>query len=404
MAGSRSSSRRDFLKTAALAGAGLALSGPAVADSRPREVLDAPPGARVPRKELGTTGETVPILLLGGGAGFDTRYDRILHRAFKAGVNYVDTDLRYAGGLSHRTIGTFARQVGRESIWITSKGHTERGSVSTFTRDLDTCLEELGTDYLDMYQMQAVEELRFLAPEFLRMGERMKASGKIRFFGFSSCGENLAECLQRAARTGGIDAIMFRYSFARYGDLALNRAIDACKRAGIGLIAMKSQNSVPDDHRHVAEFRSQSFTLPQAKLKAIWADDRIDAVVSQIDNTRKLRDNVQAALSTTPLSAGEVRQLRGIAAASAPLACQGCAEICESRIAGPVKVAKPLRFLMYDECYGEPERARGLYDELLPEEKAFDRADLRAATAACPQGIDIAARLRTARERLERGA
>jgi len=29
-------------------------------------------------------------------------------------------------------------------------------------------------------------------------------------------------------RVGGIDAIMFRYSFARYGDLALNRAIDAC--------------------------------------------------------------------------------------------------------------------------------------------------------------------------------
>jgi predicted aldo/keto reductase-like oxidoreductase len=66
-----------------------------------------------------------------------------------------------------------------------------------------------------------------------------------------------------------------------------------------------------------------------------------------------------------------------------------------------VKVAKPLRYLMYHECYGETRRARELYARLRPDEVAFDLVDLSAATAACPQGIDIASRLRVARRELE---
>ena len=62
-------------------------------------------------------------------------------------------------------------------------------------------------------------------------------------------------------RVGGIDAILFRYSFRRYGDLELNRAIEACHKAGIGLMAMKTMGSVPAELEAVAEFESKQFTL-----------------------------------------------------------------------------------------------------------------------------------------------
>ena len=64
-------------------------------------------------------------------------------------------------------------------------------------------------------------------------------------------------------------------------------------------------------------------------------------------------------------------------------------------------MAKPLRYLMYHECYGETAAARKLYDALRPEEREFDGVDFAAARAACPQGIDIPARLRVARRELE---
>jgi len=347
---------------------------------------------------------TVPILLIGGGQTFDPRFDKILHRAFREGVDFLDTALRYSEGMSHRTIAPFVKQVGRENLFLLSKGHSERATVDRFTRDLDTCLEQLEVDSLDMYFMQAVDRPGYLEPDYIRMGEQLRKSGKTRFFGFSTCGDGMIECMRKAARVGGIDAIMFRYSFARYGDLALNRAIDECRKAGIGLIAMKSQNSVPEDQLHVKSFRSESFTLAQAKLKAVWADGRIDAVTSLMDNTTKLAENLAAAKSPVQLAMGEFQQLRRIATDSAGHACQGCAEICESRCAGPVKVARPLRYLMYCECYGETKRARELYARLRPEERAFDDVDFGAASAACPQGIDIAARLRVARSKLDPGA
>jgi len=400
-------SRRDFLKAAAVTGAGLGLAGSLAggaaraADQAATEGGDAQAAEKVPRRKLGATGETVPILLLGCAQRFDTKYDRILHRAFKEGVEYLDTALSYADGWSHKTLTPFIQQIGdRKKLWITSKGSAKKGTVESFTRDLDTCLEQLETDYLDLYFMHAVDDPALLGPEFIKMGEALRKSGKTRFFGFSCHGGNVASLMEKAAEVGGIDAIMLRYSFARYGDLELNRAIDKCKKAGIGLIAMKAQESVPDDQAQVLKFRSADFTLAQAKLKAVWADERIDAAVSHMDNTTKLAENIAAAKSPTQLSMADFQQLRRLAVATAAYSCQGCSHICESRIDGEVRVADTLRFLMYHECYGERDKARKFYRELRPAERAIERVSFRRAEAACPQGIRIAERLARARRLL----
>jgi predicted aldo/keto reductase-like oxidoreductase len=392
-----SRSRREFLKTAVVSGAALGVGGPALAQSEAKAEIVAE--AKVPRKKLGATGEDVPILLLGCAQRFDPVYDRILHRAFKEGVEYLDTALRYAEGQSHLTIAPFIKQIGdRKKLWITSKAHGE--DVAECQKGLDQCLQDLETDYLDLFFMHSVKEPEQLEPEFIKMGEEMRKSGKTRFFGFSCHGDKQVELMNKAAETGGHDVIMFRYSFAKYGDLEMNKAIDNCKKAGIGLIAMKVQSSVPDEEESVVGFQSKDFNLAQAKLKAVWADERIDAVVSHMDNTTKLAENIAAAKSPVQLSMSDFQQLQRIATATAAYSCQGCSHICESRIEGDVKVADQFRYLMYEECYGERTAARNLYRELAPSERAMEGIDFARATRACPQGIDIAARLTKVRERL----
>ena len=395
-------SRRGFLKSAVLTGAGLgALSHLSIAQDGSQKGSGAEPAARVPRKTLGRTGEKVPVLVMGCAQKFNAKYDKLLHRAFKEGVDYLDTALVYEDGQSHKTIAPFLKQIGdRKKLWITSKGPGRGGGdfVKAYEKELDTCLEQLQTDYLDLYFMHAVDNVDRLDPEFLQMGERMRKSGKTRFFGLSCHGENEVDVMNKAARVGGIDVIMFRYHFARYGDLALNKAIDACKKAGIGLIAMKTQDSVPKDQEEVVGFRSKDFTLGQAKLKAVWADERIDSAVSHMDNTKVLQENIAAAKSPVRLSMNEFQQLQRLATARAGYACQGCAQICESRIEGETKVADTLRFLMYHEAYGEPGKARRLYDRLTPAQRVIEGVDFTAAAAACPRQIDIAARMERARE------
>lgn len=398
-------SRRDFLRTA-LTGAGLTFTGAlaltaATEDEARKQAEGAAPATKVPRKVLGDTKKDIPILLQGCAMKFDPKYDKILHRGFEEGVNYLDTALMYADGESHRTIAPFIKQVGRDNLWITSKGPSEGADVARYTRDLDTCLSQLETDHLDLYFMHEVDEPKYLDAEYIKMGEGMRVSGKTRFFGFSCHGSKMVECMNKAAGAGGIDVIMFRYNFAKYGDLELNKAIDACKKAGIGLIAMKTQNSVPGELPAVVSFQSKNFTLGQAKLKSVWADERITAAVSHMDNTTKHAENIAAAKSPVAISMNEFQQLQRIATASAHLSCQGCAHICESKIDAPVKVADTLRYLMYHECYNDSERAQKLYGRLSPEQRQLDHVDFSAATAACPQGIDIASRMKAARRALE---
>jgi predicted aldo/keto reductase-like oxidoreductase len=193
---------------------------------------------------------------------------------------------------------------------------------------------------------------------------------------------------------------MFRYNFRQYGDLELNKAVDAAKKAGIGLIAMKTQGSIPDDQEEVIKFQSKDFNIHQAKMKAVWADERIDAAVSAMTNMQQLADNVAAVMSPAQLTVGEFHQLNRLAARTAPYYCMGCRNHCESRVEGNLRIADTLRYLMYHDSYGDTEQARELYKALKSDERNFEGIDLTAAAKACPQGIDIARRLDDAKRLL----
>ncbi|HWO08155.1 MAG TPA: hypothetical protein VNN80_01705, partial [Polyangiaceae bacterium] len=77
---------------------------------------------RVPRRTLGKTGQKVPILLLGGGAGFDPKFDHKIARALQHGVDYVDAARVYAGGTCEANASTtLERLQALDKVWITSK-------------------------------------------------------------------------------------------------------------------------------------------------------------------------------------------------------------------------------------------------------------------------------------------
>jgi len=402
--------RRDFMKGAVAAGAGLGMSGPVFGassvdtDTEPVESEGPTQPARlgrVPRKKLGSTGETVPILAMGGSQHFDPTFDRRLHLAFEMGINYFDTSPRYSNGEAPKALAAFVSQIdGREKVWISSKARmreAEGGTPADLKAGIDKSLEILQTDYLDLFLMHGIIEQSRLEPEFIKMGDDLKKSKKTRFFGFSCHTGDVPGLMEKAARVGGIDVIMFRYNFRDYGDMELNRAIDACKKAGIGLVAMKTQASVPEDQEKVVEFRSKNFTLPQAKLKAVWADERIDVAICEMTNVKEVMEDARAAMSTAQLAEAELVQLERLAVRTAPFHCRGCSHICESRIKAELKVADTLRYLMYYESYGKHETARSLYAALRPSERDPDGIDLTDATAACPQHIKIAERLRRAK-------
>lgn len=252
---------------------------------------------------------------------------------------------------------------------------------------------------MDLYFLHGLDELGPLDDKALiKTVERLKKEGKIRFFGFSCHAGNVVELLHAASKRSFVDAVMFRYNFRKYGDKELHRAIDAAHKANVGLIAMKTQASEIGLEDAIAKFeKTGKYNKYQAALKAVWADQRISAAVSHMENIRQVKENIAAALDKKSLTLGEHKALRRYAEATRPHACDGCDHHCGAAAGAALRVGDALRYLMYHDSYGQKAEARALYRALPAEARRLEGADLTAARRACPHGVDVEAKLLRAR-------
>src|SRR5262249_28629617 len=239
--------------------------------------------------------------------------------------------------------------------------------------------------HVDLFFMHQLDDASRINSENARCAEQLKKEGKIKAFGFSCHSGNVVELLNKAASTSFIDAIMFRYNFRSYGNRELNAAIDACAKANIGLIAMKTQGAEMMDAEAPARFeQTGKWNKFQATLKAVWSDARMSAAVSHMDNFEKLKQNVAAALDKHELGLLERDSLDKYAQATRALACDGCDHVCNPSVGAPVKIGATLRCLMYHDIYGQPEEAHRVFRELPQDAQRLAGVDFTPANRACP--------------------
>ncbi len=387
--------RRELL---ALGGAGavtLATTGlgTSTAHAEDKKEDDTP---QVPRRKLGKTGKSIPILLFGAAVDLDPRFDPKLAEALRYGVNYIDAADCYGGGTCESAVGNFhTRAKLRDKIWITSK--SDAHDPAGFEKTLERSLKALKTDYVDMYYLHALKDGDYLNKDMAKTVERLKKAGKIKHFGFSCHSGTVVELMNKAAGLPWIESIMFRYNFRQYGNKELNDAIDKCAKANIGLIAMKTQGSEASFRTAWKKFeQTGKWNKHQAVLKAVWEDDRITAAVSHMDTMGKLRENIAAACDKDKLGALDRKALEQYAAATRNYACDGCDHICNARVDAPVQIGDTMRFLMYHDGYDEKDKALRLFKELPAEAQRLSGIDFRQAAAACPNNIDIVAHMERA--------
>jgi uncharacterized protein len=387
--------RREFIKTAGLAGAA------SIVASLDADAGTEPPPGTVPVRPFGKTGVNVSILSLGGM--FDIPNNQLLlKQALRWGVSYWDTADCYGGGASEKGIGKYLRRnpADRERIFLVTK--SDDRDPEGMTRLLDRSLQRLHTGYVDLYLVHGLRSIGEVNEDTRKWAENAKAEGKIRLFGFSTH-SNMAACMAAAARLGWIDGIMMAFNYRLMHAPEIKAAVSACRSAGIGLTAMKTQGggqvkiSTPTEMELAGRFLEKGFTDAQARLKAVWEEPAIASICSQMPNMTLLMANAAAAMDRTRLSAREVRLFHRLAMETRSGYCSGCGSICESVVADRVPIADVMRYLMYSRSYGERERARALYREI--DAKIRDRIpalDYSGAERRCPQGMAIGRMLREA--------
>ncbi len=397
-------SRRDFVKTVGIAGLAVAGTGVTGALAVPAKPTGPDQTPAMPKRQLGKTGVEVSILNLGGM--FDTINNQLLlKQALKWGVTFWDTAESYGNGLSEEGYGRFlARNPGaRQEVFITTKLVPQGGN---FTDRLNKSLQRLKTDYVDLFYVHAITGIEAMTPEIKAWAAEMKKAGKIKFFGFSTH-TNMADCLLGAASLDWIDAVMMTYNFRVMNQPKMVKAVEACTKAGIGLVAMKTMGGGPGMPKtesraelKIAErFLEKGFTEKQAKLKVVWENPHIAGICSQMPNLNILSANVAAARDRTKLAAEDFDWFRRYALETRCDYCAGCGDICGRAVAGAAPVSEVMRCLMYRQDYGEAEMAREAF-AALPEEmrRRLGELDYSQAERLCPQGLAIGELMRQAGE------
>ncbi len=400
--------RREFVTTVGLAGlAGLAVAGAGATGvmAAPEAPAGAVKATSVPKRLLGKTGVDVSVLNL--GCMFDTINNQLLlKQALKWGVTFWDTAEHYGDTLSEEGIGRFfARNPeARKEIFLVTKLQAKGGN---FTERLDNCLKRLQTSYVDLFFAPALTGIDEMTP-FKDWAAEMKKAGKIKAFGFSTH-TNMEDCLLGAAKLDWIDAVMTTYNFQVMNNPKMQEAVNACAKAGIGLVAMKSQAGRPGAPKIASEtklemverFLQRGFTDKQAKLKVIWENPHIASICSQMPNLTILSANVAASLDQTKLAREEFDSLRRYALETKSDYCAGCGKICQEAVGGAVPVNEVMRCLMYYREYGDPELGKLTFAGLHPEvRQRLAEVDYSRAEQACPQGLAIGELMRQARELL----
>jgi len=396
--------RRNFLKSIGVAGLGSVLGAKAMADSNEPNAKPEQPLPQVPTRKFGKTGQDVSTLSYGAIQLVDNQV--LLISSLKWGVTYWDTAAGYTNGNSEICIGKFlaAHPELRKKVFIATKA-SHANSVAEVEERLQTSLKRMNTDYVDVfYGVHVLNNMSQLKEELKPWAENAKKKGLIKYFGFSTH-SNMAQNLFAASKLGWVDAILATYNFRLTKDAGMQKAIDACHQAGIALTAMKTQKSVnvetDEDKKMIEHFSAKGFTEGQAKIKAVFEDERIPAITVGMNSVAQITENVGAVLDKTKLTLEDKMVLEQYAKDTCSGYCAGCSNICNAAIPQAPYISNVMRSLMYNNSYGDKQLARQAFEEIPADVRSqLLNIDYSAAEARCPQRMPIARLVQQAVEKL----
>ena len=236
---------------------------------------------------LGKTGITTPQNAF--GALPVQRVDmekavKILRKAYEGGMTFFDTARAYSD--SEEKLGA-AFDGMRDKIYIASK--TMAKTPEAFEKDLETTLNNLRTDYLDLYQFHCVNQC-YRPGDGTGMYEAMlkaKAEGKIRHIGITAHKIGIAE---EIVESNLYETLQFPFSYlATDRDIAL---VKSCVDTGMGFIAMKGlSGGLLNNSSACMAFMSQYDALP---IWGIQSEKELDEWLAFFDNDAEMTPELSA--------------------------------------------------------------------------------------------------------------
>ncbi len=301
--------RRDFLKSASAVGVTAAI--PANPQAAPPSPVKRPESPNMIYRELGTTGERVSAIGMGGyhlGKQPEASQSiQLMHAGIDRGITFLDNCWDYNDGISEIRMGQALRNGYRQKIFLMTK--MDGRTAVEYNKQLEQSLGRLQTDVIDLLQFHEVIRLedpdRIFAPGgAVEAAIAARQAGKIRYIGFTGHKDPAVHLrmLETAQKHNfHFDSVQmpvnvmdahFRSFTAQVMPVALKQ--------GVGVLAMKTFGD---------SFILKSNTVQPIEALHYGLTLPVSVIITGIDSTQVLDQAFEAARTFKPLDQAQINSL-----------------------------------------------------------------------------------------------
>lgn len=327
-------------------------------------------GANMEKRILGKTGFEVSMIGFGGIPIQKVDYETasvLIQKAHEEGINFIDTARGYKE--SEKLIGYGLEKCGRDK-WIVATKSPKR-DYAGILEDIRVSLENLRTDYIDLYQLHNVrtpEEYETVMGEngALKGLKEAKEKGLIREFGITS--HNI-DILEKVLDSGEFSTIQCPYNpVERKAEGLFKRAKDL----NVGVIVMKP----------VAGGAIRNVNL---SIRYIVGNPNVTVAIPGMNTIEQVLENSRIGNDFKPLTVEERTTILKEAEELGSEFCRRCGYCAPC----PQGIDIPTQFLLegYYTRYNLPEWAKERYAAL--DKKADNCVECGQCEKKCPYNLPI---------------
>jgi predicted aldo/keto reductase-like oxidoreductase len=380
--------RRNFLRNSLLAVTGTGLTHNTFSTSTNKSLFRDTEKKFVHRA-LGETGIKLPVVSMGTG---NCDNPNLVREALDKGVKLLATHEYYLNGNNEKMVGQVMKDRPRDSCMIltgTGKGleidfkngkFKPETNMDTFLESVNSCLERLQVDYVDILNapFAGSREAVYYEP-LLKAMESIKKQGKARYIGIAS--HNIEhDAIRSAADTGIYDMVTIAYNFRKNNLVEMDEAMQYAADKGLGIIGMKTMAGVYWDKEKKQPINTR------AALKWALRNENIHTAIPDCSSFDELHQDLDI-MADLALTDEELRDLDPPAGESTTgLYCQQCNK-CVAQCPENLDIPTIMRSYMYAYGYRNLSQARQTMDRV--DQHDLSCKDCYECQVNCTMGFDV---------------
>ncbi len=321
---------------------------------------------------------------------------RIIRYGIDRGINYIDTAWPYHLGESERVVGQTLQDGYREKVHLVTKLPVPVvRKTEDFDRFLNSQLEKLQTDYLDIYLLHSLNAGTFEKVKKLGLVEKMEQAqqqGRIRHIGFSF--HDTFPVFKEIIDYYDWDIAQVQYNYMDTAVQATTDGLEYAHSKGIAVVVMEpikggTLANPPVEAIEVMNSAAQERTPVDWALQFLWNRPEVATVLSGMGNMQMVEENCDSAERSGINSLNQeeedvITRLAGIYRERILVLCTGC-EYC---LPCPEGVNIPHNFAILNNISLEQSRIRRFqvrrgYKKLASSKEKLDKENPNGNGSLC---------------------